>query len=62
MGSNYYAPTGALDNKNGIELMNILKELNNLGKTIILVTHDKEIAKYAKKVIYITDGRIENEK
>lgn len=55
-------PTGALDNKNGIELMNILKELNSLGKTIILVTHDKEIAKYAKKIIRITDGRIENEK
>lgn len=55
-------PTGALDNKNGIELMDILKELNELGKTIILVTHDKNIAKYAKKVIYIKDGRIENEK
>lgn len=55
-------PTGALDNKNGIELMEILKELNELGKTIVLVTHDKNIAKYANKVIYIKDGRIENEK
>ena len=55
-------PTGALDNRNGIELMEILKELNKLGKTIILVTHDNEIAKYAKKIIYIKDGRIENEK
>ncbi len=55
-------PTGALDNKNGIELMKILKELNELGKTIILVTHDIEIAKYAKRIIYIKDGRIENEK
>jgi len=42
--------------------MDILKELNELGKTIVLVTHDKNIAKYAKKVIYIKDGRIENEK
>ena len=55
-------PTGALDNKNGIELMKILKELNELGKTIVLVTHDVEIAKNAKKIIYIKDGRIENEK
>ena len=55
-------PTGALDNRNGIELMEILKELNELGKTIVLVTHDVEIAKYAKKIIYIKDGRIENEK
>ena len=55
-------PTGALDNKNGIELMKILNELNELGKTIILVTHDIEIAKYAKRIIYIKDGRIENEK
>lgn len=55
-------PTGALDNKNGIELMKILKELNELGKTIVLVTHDVEIAKNAKKIIHIKDGRIENEK
>ena len=55
-------PIGALDNKNGIELMKILKELNELGKTIVLVTHDVEIAKNAKKIIYIKDGRIENEK
>lgn len=55
-------PTGALDNKNGIELMKILKELNELGKTIVLVTHDVEIAKNAKKIIYIKDRRIENEK
>lgn len=55
-------PTGALDNKNGIKLMKILKELNELGKTIVLVTHDVEIAKNAKKIIYIKDGRIENEK
>ena len=55
-------PTGALDNKNGIELMKILKELNELGKTIVLVTHDVEIAKNAKKIIYIKDGRIEMKK
>ena len=55
-------PTGALDNKNGIELMKILKELNELGKTIVLVTHDVEIAKNAKKIIYIKDGRIEKKK
>jgi len=51
-------PTGALDKKTGIELMEILKELNRDGKTIIIVTHDPNIAEYADRVITISDGRI----
>lgn len=51
-------PTGALDQKNGIALMELLKKLNDSGKTIILVTHDSAIAQYAKRIVTISDGRI----
>lgn len=49
-------PTGALDSDTGIEIMEILKNLNNEGKTIIMVTHDPDITKYASKVIRLKDG------
>lgn len=55
-------PTGALDSKTGIEVMNLMKELNNQGHTIILITHDLEIAKQAKRVIRIQDGKISERK
>ncbi|WP_263432929.1 MULTISPECIES: ABC transporter ATP-binding protein [Metabacillus] len=51
-------PTGALDSKTGIEVMNLIKELNSQGHTIILITHDLEVAKQAKRVIRIQDGKI----
>lgn len=51
-------PTGALDSKTGIEVMKLIKDLNNQGHTIILITHDLEIAKQAKRVIRIQDGRL----
>lgn len=51
-------PTGALDHNTGIELMDSLKRLNELGKTIILVTHDPMIAQYANRVIVLSDGRV----
>ena len=51
-------PTGALDRKTGIELMEILKSLNKNGKTVIIVTHDPTIADYAKRIITISDGSI----
>lgn len=54
-------PTGALDHKTGIELMKILKNLNDNGKTIIIVTHDSAVAKYAERIITISDGRISHE-
>lgn len=51
-------PTGALDKNSGIEVMRILRELNALGHTIILVTHDINVAKNATRIIEISDGRI----
>lgn len=51
-------PTWALDSKTGNEIMRIFAELNNMEKTIILITHDKNIASYAKRQITIQDGRI----
>lgn len=51
-------PTGALDSETGIQIMNILKELNKQGKTIIMVTHDGDLVNYATRVIKIKDGVI----
>ena len=51
-------PTGNLDTKSGQDVMKILKNLNRQGKTIILITHEAEIAKHAKKIVRITDGKI----
>ena len=51
-------PTGNLDTKSGDELMEILTRLNGEGTTIVLVTHDQAIARRAKKVVYIIDGRL----
>ena len=51
-------PTGNLDSKSGKVVMSIFNRLNKEGKTIILVTHDKEIARHAERVITIRDGRI----
>lgn len=51
-------PTGNLDSKSGKEIMGIFKMLNKTGHTIILVTHEKEIAAYAKRIIEIRDGKI----
>lgn len=52
-------PTGNLDSKSGQEIMGIFKKLNREGKTIIMITHETEIAKNAKKVIRIKDGEIQ---
>ncbi|WMJ82451.1 ABC transporter ATP-binding protein [Clostridium sp. MB40-C1] len=54
-------PTGALDSKTGQEVLEMLKELNNEGNTIILITHDRDIAKEAKRTIIIKDGCIKED-
>ena len=51
-------PTGALDTKSGDEVMDIFKKLNTYGRTIILVTHEPDIAAHAKRVIHVRDGLI----
>lgn len=51
-------PTGNLDSKSGEEVMKIIHRLHNEGRTIILITHDNEIAKEAERIIRIHDGKI----
>lgn len=53
-------PTGNLDSKSGKEIVNILKNLNKEGRTIVLVTHDPKLSRNAKKNIKIKDGKIIN--
>ena len=56
-------PTGNLDKESGINILNILKELNEQGKTVIMITHNQEHANMFKKVIELVDGKIvKNEK
>lgn len=52
-------PTGNLDSKTGLQVMELLKSLNEQGKTIIMVTHDNHIAEYSKRIITIADGEIQ---
>lgn len=54
-------PTGALDSKTTVSILNLLKELNEAGNTIIVVTHDMNVAKAAKRIITIKDGKIESD-
>ncbi|OGY85289.1 MAG: macrolide ABC transporter ATP-binding protein [Candidatus Kerfeldbacteria bacterium RIFOXYA2_FULL_38_24] len=54
-------PTGNLDSKTGREILQLLTELHNNGKTLVLVTHDPAIGKMAERVIYIKDGKIVSE-
>lgn len=52
-------PTGNLDSQTSVEIMELFSELHSAGQTIILVTHEPEIAEYAQKVIYMRDGQVE---
>jgi len=54
-------PTGQLDSASGKAVMEIFKELNKEGKTIIVVTHDEKVASYAHRIVKISDGRIVEE-
>lgn len=55
-------PTGNLDSKNGIAVMDLLTELNNEGTTIIMVTHSERDAGYANRIIHLFDGQVITEK
>ncbi len=54
-------PTGNLDSKRGHEIMEILQEFNKNGITIIMVTHERDIAAYASRILHVRDGIIEKE-
>jgi len=54
-------PTGNLDSKTSIEVMGIFEQIQASGNTVILVTHEEDIAKYAKRIIRLKDGLIEND-
>lgn len=51
-------PTGNLDTKTSHEIMSFIKELNEKGRTIVLITHEDDIAKYAKRIIRLVDGKV----
>lgn len=53
-------PTGALDTKSGEQVMELFHELNNDGVTIVMITHEPEIARHAGRVVTIRDGRLEH--
>lgn len=55
-------PTGALDSKTGEEIMSLFNDLHKEGNTIILITHEQEIANYAHRTIFIKDGAIHSDK
>ena len=55
-------PTGNLDTKTGEEIMNLFKELHRNGQTIIVITHEKEIADQTERIITVKDGLIESDK
>ncbi len=54
-------PTGNLDSKTSVEIMGLLEDIHKLGNTIILVTHEEEIAKYAHRIVRLKDGVIESD-
>jgi len=51
-------PTGNLDSRTSVEIMAVLQGLNDAGLTIVLVTHEHEIAQFAKRIVVFRDGRI----
>src|SRR5437588_6202421 len=54
-------PTGNLDSRTSVEIMQTLRDLNKLGKTIIMVTHENDIAAWARRIVRLRDGRVESD-
>jgi len=55
-------PTGNLDTKTGVEIMNLLRDLNKQGVTIVVVTHNPEVGDYANKIVMVRDGLLRKTK
>jgi len=55
-------PTGNLDSKTSIDIMNLFEEIYNQGNTIIVVTHEEEIARHARRIVRLRDGLVESDK
>ena len=54
-------PTGNLDSRTSVEIMGIFQALNDEGKTIVLITHEADIAQHAKRVVHVKDGKIQQD-
>ncbi|MCA1756467.1 MAG: ABC transporter ATP-binding protein [Bacteroidales bacterium] len=54
-------PTGNLDSKTSVDIMNLLREIHNLGNTVILVTHEEDIAQNARRIIRLMDGEVSSD-
>ena len=54
-------PTGNLDTRSGLEIISIFQDLNEKGKTIVLVTHDQNIAEHCRRIVRISDGKIQSD-
>ena len=54
-------PTGNLDTKTSVDIMNLFEEIYNNGNTVIVVTHEEDIARYARRIIRLRDGKIESD-
>ena len=53
-------PTGALDTKTSVQIMELFKQFNEAGKTIVIITHEPEVAQMCKKTVVLRDGNIEH--
>ncbi|MFZ2491199.1 MAG: ABC transporter ATP-binding protein [Thermoanaerobaculia bacterium] len=51
-------PTGNLDSRTSLEIMGIFQDLNDAGRTVVLITHEPDIAQHAKRIVHVRDGRI----
>ncbi len=54
-------PTGALDSRTGVEIMSLFDQLHSEGNTLIVITHEREVAEYSRRIIFIKDGLISSD-